>query len=350
MRETRLNSLDCLLFNLMWVVDHVFGSSVEGTTVSSDKRLFQDGRQQVRHRVGEQLAAQHITHHIPINKLDALSIPEFRKKHQSPHIPVVLTGAAKEWTCCQTWSPEFFAERYGDDEVTLLQIATEDLGRPQFEPIGQTISLQELVERLRQGDRDFYWRFSPLMHRHPELQEDFDSTWLQSFREWNAYRGFELFQLFMGCRGTNTALHNAPASNLFVQVYGRKRWLIYAPIYNPIFDPPLTRSPYFFSKFDPEHPDSALFPGCEHMICYETVLDPGDVLYLPPYYWHQVTNLTDSIGVGYRWITLSSMMSASFIQTLLTFMSTNPPVFRNPVSRRNQDPDLVTKVPTLLQG
>jgi Cupin-like domain len=36
---------------------------------------------------------------------------------------------------------------------------------------------------------------------------------------------------------------------------------------------------------------------------FEVVLEPGDVLYLPPYTWHAVENLEPSISVNHLWHT-----------------------------------------------
>ncbi|MBC7882581.1 MAG: cupin-like domain-containing protein [Anaerolineae bacterium] len=335
-------------FNALWMISHLFGPR------NDDTYLFENSLKTLRQRVGENLAKGPKGKIFPIDRVDSISRQEFQEKYQKRSLPVVITGAAKEWVCCKTWSPEMFAERYGDDPVTLLSMSVEEVGGAKFKPIGETVSLRELVKRLRSGEKDFYWRFSPLLHNHPELQKDFDDKWLESFREKRSV--MSLFQLFVGAGGTNTALHNAPASNLFVQVYGQKHWLIYPPEYNSVFHPPLRRAPYFFSHLNPEHPDQQNYPGCEHLDGYEVLLNPGDVLYIPPYAWHYVTNPSDSIGVGYRWFAPRAAMSASVTQTLLTALSSNPPVIRNAINARFKkgNPDLVTSVPKavppILQG
>ena len=55
---------------------------------------------------------------------------------------------------------------------------------------------------------------------------------------------------------------------------------------------------------------------------------PGDVMYVPPYWWHQVRNPTPSIGVGYRFNDLPAMGRGSATQTLLLLLATDPPLYK----------------------
>ena len=56
------------------------------------------------------------------------------------------------------------------------------------------------------------------------------------------------------------------------------------------------------------------------------VLEPGDILYNPPFYWHQVRSLDLNIGIGFRWYSIPSMLKSSITQTILTLTASNPSV------------------------
>jgi hypothetical protein len=57
---------------------------------------------------------------------------------------------------------------------------------------------------------------------------------------------------------------------------------------------------------------------------YETVLEPGDILYSPPYYWHDVINLERSIGLSCRWFSVKSALRASPLLATLEVFNTKP--------------------------
>ena len=58
----------------------------------------------------------------------------------------------------------------------------------------------------------------------------------------------------------------------------------------------------------------------------DSSLEPGDILYNPPFYWHQIKNLDKNIAIGFRWYSLSSMLKSSLTQTLLSLTASNPSI------------------------
>ena len=39
---------------------------------------------------------------------------------------------------------------------------------------------------------------------------------------------------------------------------------------------------------------------------WTVILEPGDVLYNPPFFWHQARSIDTNIGVGFRWFSLAA--------------------------------------------
>jgi hypoxia-inducible factor 1-alpha inhibitor (HIF hydroxylase) len=48
------------------------------------------------------------------------------------------------------------------------------------------------------------------------------------------------------------------------------------------------------SQVDFDHPDLDRVPNYVNAKAYEAILNPGDVLYVPPYWWHHVHSITAS--------------------------------------------------------
>jgi hypothetical protein len=103
-----------------------------------------------------------------------------------------------------------------------------------------------------------------------------------------------------------TQTHHDPEHNLACVVAGRRRFLLFPPeqvsnLYiGPIdrpFPPPL-------SLVNPEAPDLEKFPRFSRALDAARIawLEPGDVLFVPKYWWHHVTSLEPyNVLVNYWW-------------------------------------------------
>ena len=239
---------------------------------------------------------------------------EARRLHSPGSAPVVLRGAAVNWKATNTWTLEWFAANYGDHEVP-----TDDCN-----PDGSTVvrDLRDCIELTRQGAGG-YARFSPLLITNPELTTHLDPV--QMAEMCGAPIRQLLFQLFLGGAGTRTETHCAIGNNVFVQAYGEKIWRFVAPQFGGALEPMPTGRPYFASRATlhdeslDSHPDAPV-----HLVH----LREGDVLLVPPFWWHQVDNPTESIGVAGRWHNLGHAFSQSAFMSLMTMTATNPNVIR----------------------
>lgn len=231
--------------------------------------------------------------------------------------PLVFDGVASDWKCCKNWNFTFIQHNYGDDKAFVLYTET-DTGEMLYEEITMRDAIDRMVD-----DPSVNLRFQPLLQRHPELVEDLDVTFYNTLIPRGAMNSNK--QFFMAGNGAFTPIHTAIQSLLFLQVYGEKEWIVYHPRDTIGLSPKIERTPYFFSDFHPirdgEKGDNKALQG------YRTVLKPGDVLYLPSFWWHFVRNLSDCISVGFRWTTLGGAARASFTLSMLTLMSANPPIW-----------------------
>ncbi len=300
-------------------LDHFFGRERMFKTLGQSKKRFYKNLTKTLKESGEGRI-------VPIERRKNLSIEDFKKYYLKKGIPVIMEGAANDWPCVTDWSLEYFKKLHGDDEILLVQLQKE--GYPY-----ETITLGEVIDDMKKGGNKYY-RFYPLLERHPEHVKDFDYNWLLKHR--NKINWFEAFQVFIGPKDSATGLHCAASCNVFVQVYGKKHWKIYPPYYTMIIDPDPVKNVYRhaparsktgtpFDPFNPnyEHPFE-LFQYVDHL---DAELDPGDVLWLPPYYWHCVKNPTNSIGVSFRWFPPLYGFTIAPLYMLLDYTATNPPVW-----------------------
>lgn len=117
---------------------------------------------------------------------------------------------------------------------------------------------------------------------------------------------------WFGPAGTVTPCHHDPKHNLLCQVVGRKYIRLYpadttqgedagwSPEGSPLY--PHTKGMNTnSSRVDLRAPDLAAFPRVATAAYFECVLHPGEVLYIPPRWWHYVQSLDCAFSVNFFW-------------------------------------------------
>ena len=85
-------------------------------------------------------------------------------------------------------------------------------------------------------------------------------------------------------------------------------------------------------------PDYASGPLYRFVDRYETILGPGDVLWNPPFVWHGVVNLTESIAVSLWWTNATRAFRSNFLLSVLTLCgSPNPIAMQLGLNRTKDD-------------
>ena len=232
---------------------------------------------------------------------------------------LVFKGAAKDWDCVRKWSPQYFADHCGDTSVSL--VGNAGLADKENQNTYKRTTVKDYVNHVGK-EKHNYLRFSRIIDEDPELRKDVNVDWLHRFAD-KFSRGGYLY-LFMGIQGSRTTMHNAIIQTLFVQIKGKKRWIIYAPNERIFTSPHADRRPYFYSDANPNRLDDPNHPLLKHAICYDIVLEEGDVLWFPAFYWHYVENLTDSIGITYKFTDFHIAWNKSKVLTTLFFLATKP--------------------------
>lgn len=242
---------------------------------------------------------------------------QFAREHFRAGVPVILEGVTADWPALGKWTPAWFAANYPDLQVPYERWSLPEEGDEDtifsFDRHAErtSVSMGELVEALtHEGGRAVYSTMFPVFDVLPELRAD--------VRDLSAYQGMAgrwpewlgrgpCMKPFMwtGGAGSLTVLHFDRVHNLYAQLSGRKRWLLFAPsesrrLYWPCRDLPGKRLQ--FSPVDAERPDLERYPLFAGATPLTADLEPGDVLFVPTGWWHQVRSLTQSLALNYFWV------------------------------------------------
>jgi hypothetical protein len=107
-------------------------------------------------------------------------------------------------------------------------------------------------------------------------------------------------RFWLGPAGTVTPLHCDYDDNIFAQVWGRKRITLVPPHHEEYLYVREANPVLFGSPFDPESPDFERFPLARQALPVECIVEPGELLYVPAGWYHQVRSLSFSLSVN-RW-------------------------------------------------
>jgi hypothetical protein len=203
-------------------------------------------------------------------------------------LPFVITGLVNRWPLT-TLTPESLRERFGHVPV---RARVGDYINTAFAPdrAMQDMSMREYLELVSIETPDL-----PPYVGNLELRE------LNGMCHWPAYfRKMGPPRFWLGPAGTVTPLHCDYDDNIFAQIWGSKRIFLAPPHHDEFLYPSEANPMLYGSPFNPEAPDFEKFPLARQASMVECIVNPGDLLYVPAGWYHQVRSLAFSLSVN-RW-------------------------------------------------
>jgi hypothetical protein len=94
-------------------------------------------------------------------------------------------------------------------------------------------------------------------------------------------------------------LHYDQDHNFFVQINGTKRFVLFPPWeWRALYPYPRTHPAWHKSQVEFDEPNLETMPNFANTRAYIAKLQPGDVLYVPPYWWHHVRSKGLSVSLA----------------------------------------------------
>jgi len=232
-----------------------------------------------------------------VEKRTQLSRGEFMDRYVRGCRPLVLTGMAADWPAMKRWSPLDLKARFGHLEV---EVQTQRNADPHFEQNKldhrMKIQLGAFVDQVLAGGgtNDYYLTANNEMLRSPDFAPLLDDIGtLPDFCNRGELPRSSWF--WFGPAGTDTPLHHDAVMLLHTQVVGRKRWRFVSPLEIPR----LYNYNNVFSPIDVDAPDLVRYPAFRDVKVLEVVVEPGETVFLPLGWWHQVTALDISMSFSF---------------------------------------------------
>ena len=233
-----------------------------------------------------------------VDVISSITREEFYENYYCLNRPVILKDMANSSPALQTWSPQFFADKYGSVPI---QITTdrEDVSdyEANFRRTTCTVTIAEFVARLSQQSEtnDFYLVARNYFFENPALADLRDDLLPPPEIINIVDRGPGTAKLWFGPKGTVTPLHHDEHSILFLQIFGRKQFKLI-----PSFDlPKIYLRKTFYSAVDLEDIDAERYPKFLEASIADVTVGPGDILFIPVGWWHWAKSLDISISTTF---------------------------------------------------
>jgi|SRR5271166_3034535 len=243
---------------------------------------------------------------VSIRRIRRPTAEAFKQEYFDSRQPVVIEGALDSWPALKRWSIAAFTVELGDQTVVVYSspdryfpggrergLAGE---RPQDD--GRRFERMKFAEFARRLDqKTARWHY---LYQYPasflqQLMAGCDPPpYLPTNRK-------ATVNLWVGDAGCVTPTHFDQADNFFCQIQGEKEFLLFAPDQCDLLYPHGSDDLYSRQSrvFDLEFPDLERFPGVRNLRGLSARLGPGDLLFMPTFYWHSVHTRSRSISVNF---------------------------------------------------
>lgn len=217
-----------------------------------------------------------------VERVEELDKQDFLTNYKKINKPVVIEKLTEHWPAKEKWDINYFKAVVGDKVVPLYDCVRSS-GYKHQHSSATTMPLKDYLERLEQGKKDLRLFFYNIFSGAPELTKDFSypDIGLNFFKK--------LPVLFMAAKGTKIQMHfDIDYADIFLCHFGgKKRVTLFSHDQTKyMYHVPFSFSSLYDVDFD--RPDYDKFPALKYLQGEVVELNHGDVLYIPPGYWHYI--------------------------------------------------------------
>lgn len=245
-----------------------------------------------------------LSDHKLIPRKTGISADEFLDVHYAANRPVVLAGEMAGWPALERWTPDYLRQLIGSAEV---EVQTRRAADPDFErrmdAHSERLPFKTFIDQISRpgaGNDAYLTAYNSARNAAALACLDQDLGFIDKLlvRDGAQPHGMP----WIGPDGSFTPLHHDLTNNLLLQIQGRKRLLLVAPSETPR----LYNDHHVYSRIrDLAEPGLVdRFPAVEGLNVHQVILGPGDALFIPLGWWHQVTALDFSVTLthtNFRW-------------------------------------------------
>eukprot|EP01119_Soliformovum_irregulare_P024544 TRINITY_DN8814_c0_g1_i1.p1 TRINITY_DN8814_c0_g1~~TRINITY_DN8814_c0_g1_i1.p1 ORF type:complete len:287 (-),score=76.12 TRINITY_DN8814_c0_g1_i1:126-986(-) len=243
-----------------------------------------------------------------IPHIQAPSLDRFFQDYMLKERPVIIEGAIDHWPALNEhdWSDLSYLKKCAGHRTVPVEVGKHYLDKDWTQKL---ITLEKFIDDFVHPDEadpnKGYLAQTQLFEQIPELKKDiavpmYCALTLRDDEECTE----PIINAWFGPMGTVSPLHNDPYHNIFSQIIGSKYIRIYDPQYSEQVYPHQDKMTQNSSQVDVEgnlDEISKKFPKFPETPYLECIISRGQILYIPPKWWHYVRSLSVSFSVSFWW-------------------------------------------------
>ncbi|KUI46684.1 hypothetical protein AU198_03735 [Mycobacterium sp. GA-1199] len=238
-----------------------------------------------------------------VPRVECPSRGELEEHFIGPQRPVVISGATQGWPALERWTNDYLTEKIGARPLSPSKVTTAGTHIPDAKSgtmaSASEMKFAEYIDLLASGaisDGELYAVQLPIETALPELWPDV------RFPAFVDEDKFAAVNLWFGPGNNFTSLHYDYADNFLTQVRGKKQVMLCPPReIARVYPYPFGYIGNNLSRVNVADPDLAEFPDWADADRAVVELGPGDMLYIPLFWWHAVWGVGENMSINYWW-------------------------------------------------
>lgn len=216
---------------------------------------------------------------------------EFYSEYIRPNKPVVLRGLARHLQAFETWTDEYLLKHWANKKVEVELNKTETRGGR-----ATSMTLEQFMNEMYRDSRKHELYAIVSFDEDQRVKSDVVMPSPTNCKEISP----QSLTLWLSSGGTTSVLHQDDAENFLMLLDGHKKVMLvhqdesermYAPIAEAVGTSPVHQ----------ESVDLVNFPRFGNIPWLKGELGPGDALYIPHTYWHQVNSFGRNVALNMWW-------------------------------------------------
>lgn len=234
---------------------------------------------------------------IPTIDAKDLTDEKFIKLSNNYRDPVLIKNFMKDTNAVKKWDLDYLSDIIGDFKINTVKY-TDKIEL-------ENMSFTDFAKRI-DNDEIYINNNHTILGKFPQLFDDIKPKFellLETLKSCNLY-SVHIANLFIGsnndkkkCAGSS--MHCGGSGNFFCMLQGKKHWTLIHPKYSCLLKGRVSstgiHAQTLFDMVDIElNKTPKIF---KYLPRYEIVMEPGDVLYNSPWWWHRIRNY-DGLSIG----------------------------------------------------